>query len=304
MKNTGTKLQQLVTLIDRKTLEERGGPTAVPDFILFRDAAGQKRKGQLYQPFILFMVQGEKHLTIGGEPYRFKPGDALTLFLPTSLEVERAELPEDEPYLMACLRVDLGRIAKLLLKLDSLSPPQIPLNGAKEVKHSLGFHFATMSDHLLDPVVRLVQTLDSPQDVAMLSDSIVDEIYYRSLCDDEIGFGSFRQHLEHRGQIQQIAHAVNFIQANLDAVVSVEQLAYVSNMSVSSFHRAFKEVMDMTPLQYAKALKLHRAQSLLQEGQTASEAGLAVGYNSPAQFSREYKRFFGLNPSDTRMAVS
>ena len=303
MEKTATKLQQLVTLVDRKTLENGGGPTAVQDFILFRDAAGQKRKGQLYQPFILFMVQGEKHLIIGGESYRFKPGDALTLFLPTSLEVERAELPEDQPYLMACLRVDLGRIAKLLLKLDTLSPPQNAFNEPKDVKHTLGFHFATMSEHLLDPVVRLVQTLDNPQDVAMLSESIVDEIYYRLLCDDQIGFGSFRQHLEHRGQIQQIAHAVNFIQANLDVVVSVEQLAQVSNLSVSSFHRAFKEVMGMTPLQYAKALKLHRAQSLLREGQTASEAGLAVGYNSPAQFSREYKRFFGFTPSDTGLAL-
>ena len=131
----------------------------------------------------------------------------------------------------------------------------------------------------------------------------MDEIYYRLLCDDQVGFGSFRQHLEHRGQIQQIAHAVTFIQNNLDSVVSVEQLADVSNMSVSSFHRAFKDVVNMTPLQYAKALKLHRAQSLLQVGQTASEAGLAVGYNSPAQFSREYKRFFGVTPSAARVKI-
>ena len=303
MNNSGTKLEQLVTLIDRHTLERGGGPTAVSDFILFRDSAGQKRKGQLYQPFILFMVQGEKHLIIGGESYRFKPGDALTLFLPTSLEVERAELPEDEPYLMACLKVDLGRIAKLLLKLDTLTPPQSPLSGTSEKNKALGFHFAPMSDHLLDPVIRLLHTLDNPQDIAMLSDSIVDEIYYRLLCDDQVGFGSFRQHLEHRGQIQQIAHAVTFIQNNLDSVVSVEQLADVSNMSVSSFHRAFKDVVNMTPLQYAKALKLHRAQSLLQVGQTASEAGLAVGYNSPAQFSREYKRFFGVTPSAARVKI-
>ena len=74
-------------------------------------------------------------------------------------------------------------------------------------------------------------------------------------------------------------------------------------MSESGFHRTFKEVMHVTPLQYAKALKLHRAHRLLHEGQTASEAGLSVGYNSPAQFSREYKRFFGYTPSETRLAI-
>ena len=74
-------------------------------------------------------------------------------------------------------------------------------------------------------------------------------------------------------------------------------------MIVSGFHRTFKEVMQTTPLQYAKTLKLHKAHALLQEGQTASEASFSVGYNSPAQFSREYKRFFGITPSETRLAV-
>lgn len=302
MEKTATKLQQLVALIDHNT-PEGGTITAVPDFFLFRDSAGQQRKGQLFDAFILIMAQGEKHLIIGGQPYRFKAGDALTLFLPMSLEAERVELPEDEPYLMACLKVDLSRIARILLKLDSLNPSQPFADSSREVRHALGFHFSTMSDHLLDPVIRLLQTLDNPRDVAMLSDSIVDEIYYRLLCDEQVGFASFRHHLEHKGQIQQIAHAVNHIQANLDVIVPIEQLAQVSNMSLSSFHRAFKEVVGMTPLQYAKALKLHRAQSLLQEGQTANEAGLQVGYNSPAQFSREYKRFFGVTPSETRFAA-
>ncbi|MEM8856843.1 MAG: AraC family transcriptional regulator [Chloroflexota bacterium] len=302
MAYTETNLQQLVQLID---LNSKGGsgPTEIKDFVLFRDASGVRRKGQLYQPYILFMAQGEKHLIIEGKSYRFRPGDILTLFLPMALEAERVELPEDKPYLMACLKVDLDRISKILLKLDTLQPYQSSTDQPNAVDHALGFHMAKVNDHLLDPVIRLLQTLDSPRDVAMLSDSIIDEIYYRLLCDEEAGFGQFRHHLEHRGQIQQIAHAVNFIQSNLDAIVSVDELAQVSNMSVSSFHRAFKDVMGMTPLQYAKALKLHRAQSLLKEGQTAHEAGLAVGYNSPAQFSREYKRFFGVTPSDTRLVL-
>jgi AraC-like DNA-binding protein len=304
MEKTATRLQQLVTLIERNTPSEGAAITAVSDFLLFRDSAGQQRRNEVYQAFILIMAQGEKHLIIGGQPYRFKAGDALTLFVPMSLEAERVELPKDEPYLMACLKVDLGRIAKILLKLDTVAPSQPTSDVTGAANHALGFHFATLSDHLLDPVIRLLQTLDSPRDVAMLSESIVDEIFYRLLCDEEVGFGSFRHQLEHRGQIQLIAHAVNFIQANLDGTVPVEQLARVSNMSVSSFHRAFKDVMRTTPLQYAKALKLHRAQSLLGEGQTANEAGLAVGYNSPAQFSREYKRFFGVTPSDTRLSSS
>ncbi|MCP4284604.1 MAG: AraC family transcriptional regulator, partial [Gammaproteobacteria bacterium] len=173
-----------------------------------------------------------------------------------------------------------------------------------ESSNATGFHMAPMSDHLLDPVIRLLQTLGNPSDIAILGESIVDEIYYRLLCDEQVGFGSLRRHLEQRGQIQEIARAVSHIQANLDAIISVEQLANVSNMSASGFHRTFKEVMHTTPLQYAKTLKLHRARALLQEGQTASEASVSVGYNSPAQFSREYKRFFGNTPLETRLGVS
>jgi len=299
MNKTANKLPELKALVDHHTLAEGSVVTDVNDLYLFRDSSGQPRQNELYQAYILIMVQGEKHLIIGGQPYRFKAGDALTLFLPMVLEAERVELPEDEPYLMACLKLDLGRIAKILLKLDTFIPSQ----PSSEAVNASGFHISAMSDHLLDPVIRLLRTLDSPRDVAMLSESIVDEIYYRLLCDEQVGFGLFRHHLEQRGQIQQIARAVNHLQTNMDTIVSVEHLAQVSNMSVSAFHRVFKEVMRITPLQYAKALKLHQAQTLLQEGQTASEASLSVGYNSPAQFSREYKRFFGRTPSETRMAV-
>ena len=70
-------------------------------------------------------------------------------------------------------------------------------------------------------------------------------------------------------------------------------------MSTSGFRKSFREVMHMPPLQYAKSIKLNQAQILIREGKNASEAGYLVGYNSPAQFSREYKRQFGYSPSAT-----
>jgi len=92
---------------------------------------------------------------------------------------------------------------------------------------------------------------------------------------------------------------VNYINDNLGENISVEELAARANMSVSHFHKNFKDVMHMSPLQYAKSMKLFKAQSLINEGKKASQAGYLVGYNSPAQFSREYKRLFGFAPSQT-----
>jgi AraC-like DNA-binding protein len=85
----------------------------------------------------------------------------------------------------------------------------------------------------------------------------------------------------------------------MDQTISVEALAEMVNMSATTFHRHFKEVMHLAPLQYAKSIKLHRAQALILKGKRANEAGYMVGYNSPAQFSREYKRQFGYAPSAT-----
>jgi len=112
-------------------------------------------------------------------------------------------------------------------------------------------------------------------------------------------FLELRYLLQQRGEIQRISKAVGYIHQNLDKPVSVEGLAEMVHMGQTSFYENFKKVMHVSPLQYAKSVKLHRAQTLIQEGKKANEAGYLVGYNSPAQFSREYKRHFGFAPSAT-----
>ena len=89
-----------------------------------------------------------------------------------------------------------------------------------------------------------------------------------------------------------------YLHQNLGKVVSVDELAGLVNMSSSAFHRKFKEVMHLPPLQYAKRVKLNKAQACILTGMSVSEAGYTVGYNSPAQFSRKYKRYFGVTPSE------
>lgn len=88
--------------------------------------------------------------------------------------------------------------------------------------------------------------------------------------------------------------AVTYIHQNQDKPVSVERLAEIVHMGQTSFYENFRKVMHVSPLQYAKSVKLNRAQALIKEGKQANEAGYLVGYNSPAQFSREYKRHFGV----------
>ena len=247
----------------------------------------------MYEPAVVVMAQGKKQCFLGNKQFDYSAGIYLTLFLTMPLEVEIIEASQEKPAIMAAVRVDLNKIAAMLLKLDTLdrSPTR------NEQTNASGIFSENLDDELLDPIVRLVRTLHNPADQLMLSESIIEEIYYRVICRDQTG--SLQRMLQQRGQIQQISRAVEHIHKNMEEVVSVDELAGLVGMSASGFHRRFKEVMHLSPLQYAKSIKLFRAQTLLKEGISASEAGYLVGYNSPAQFSREYKRHFGFAPSAT-----
>jgi AraC-like DNA-binding protein len=209
------------------------------------------------------------------------------------VEMEITEASPNKPYLAAGLLVDEGRLAEVLLRIERAegTMPKPVTDDAS------GIFCAPLSDNLLDPTIRLFESLSNPRDAAVLGELIVDEIYYHVLCDER--GGDLRILLQHRGQIQRISRAVEHIHRNLDKPVSVETLADLVYMSKTRFYVAFKDVMHVSPLQYAKSIKLHKAQALIQEGKKANEAGYLVGYNSPSQFSREYKRHFGFAPSAT-----
>jgi AraC-like DNA-binding protein len=150
---------------------------------------------------------------------------------------------------------------------------------------------------LLDPFIRLLDLQSDAKAAAFLGETIVDEIYFR-LLSSERG-GELRYLLQQRGEIQRIAKAVEYIHQNLDQPVSVEQLASMVHMGQTTFYENFRKVMHVSPLQYAKSVKLHEAQRLIKEGKRVNEASYMVGYNNLPQFSREYKRHFGFVPSET-----
>lgn len=293
MNHSDEKMQAFVGLLERHTPQEGLNFTDIPDVGTFRETSPQGRCSSVYEPAIMILGQGKKKCYVDGQKYDYSVGNYLSLYLPMPVEVEVVEASEERPLLALGIKIDLVKIANILLKIDRAEQkpaPVEPLPPSVIFAKSLG-------DDLLDAVIRLLHTLDNPVERAVLGESILDELYFRLICDDQSG--SLRKLLQHRGQIQQIAKAVDYIHKNMNEVVSVDNLARLSNMSASGFRKSFRAVMHMPPLQYAKSIKLNRAQTLIREGKNASEAGYLVGYNSPAQFSREYKRHFGFTPSAT-----
>jgi len=293
MNDDQSKLTELKQQIDKHTeADVRYCPQVIPELYMFNWTTTQAEAGPvLYRPGVAISVQGKKSMTLGDKSYDYNPGNFMTLFMPMTMECKIIEASPKEPLMGVHLAFDQGRIAQLLMKLNrsGFSP------GQTERGEFSGIYTAAVNDQLLDAFIRLMDTLDDPVKAAVLGESIIDEIYFHILYS---GQGAILNNLLHRnGQIQQISKAVDYVYNHMDQTISVEELADSVQMGSSSFHRKFKEVMHLSPVQYIKKIKLITAQALILEGKSVSEAGYQVGYKSPSQFSREYKRFFGNVPS-------
>lgn len=287
------KFQTFVMLVKQHAIHEGPNLNASENVGTFKSSSNQVKHPMIDPPAIWIVVQGRKICYVGNRKYDFQAGNVVVTLYPMSLQYEIAEASSDKSYLLAGLIIDLARLTNVVSRIDSIEgsvPKPVSINPS-------GIFSVPLSENLLDPFIRLFTTLSNPKEFAFLSESTIDEIYFR-LLNNERG-GELRYLLQQRGEIQRISRAVTYIHQNLDKSVSIEQLAEIVHMGQTSFYENFKNVMHVSPLQYAKSVKLDRAQALIKEGKQASEAGYLVGYNSPAQFSREYKRHFGFAPSAT-----
>lgn len=291
METRPNKLTELVELIKTHAPQDGIYPSYIKDVYTARTSQSNHYGATIYQPGIIIVAQGEKHTSVDGKTYTYSSGKFLTVLLPMPAEVEVSNATTEQPFLALGLDVDLNRLANLIHRVEMIRP-SIDL---RELPDASGIFTASISANLLDASIRLLKALRDPVEAEILGESIIDEIYFRILNEEQGGMLKYL--LQQRGQIRQISRAVEYIHQHLDQSLSVDNLAELVNMSSSGFHRKFKDVLHSSPIQYIKSIRLSKAHSLILDGESVSEAGYKVGYNSPAQFSREYKRHFGHSPS-------
>ena len=298
-----SKLAQIVEQVGAYCTADGIHSTPLEDVRFFRDSvATHQRLPWIYEPMVVIAVQGKKNIYLDGNRYGYHPGQFMALFMPMVVECQLIEASPEYPLLAISIRLDRHRLAKMLLKMDSVEQVPDSIKPRPEEMDVSGIFSAPLNEALLDAILRLLTTLKDAAEAAILGEAIVEEIYYRLLKNEQ--GGALRVLLRQQGQIQQISKAVDYLHERLDQTVPVEKLAAIAHMSTSGFHKKFKEVMHLSPLQYTKLVRLNRARAYLMEGKSVSEAGYRVGYNSPAQFSREYKRQFGFAPSETTVVTA
>ena len=158
---------------------------------------------------------------------------------------------------------------------------------------------ADATPEMLGAFLRLLELFKKPNPSSIIRSMIIREIHYHALMSD-IG-GSIRELNIIGTPNNQIAKAVKVLKENFNVPMQIEDLAKHIGMAQATFYRNFKRVTSVSPLQYQKQLRLHEAKRLmLFENETVSNAAYAVGYESPSQFSREYKRYFGKTPMEDK----
>lgn len=268
--------------------------TGVPGVLFFWSDRPTPRSPLLYDSGIVIVGQGHKVGYLGGRRFEYDAETCLVLGVPVPLDCESHGTAE-EPLLGIRIDIDLGRLHPLVarfagkLGLEDGDPSQV---------HS-GVEPLRMEGALLDATARLLGALDDAMDREVVGAAAVEEILYRVLRSEQgrVLFSLTRQHTPY----STIARALELMHRDFRAPLSVEGLARASAMGVSSFHRAFKEVTGQTPLQYLKRIRLLKAKDLLVfDGARVEQAAHAVGYASPSQFSREFKRYFQRPPSEAQ----
>ncbi|MCU1230320.1 MAG: DNA-binding protein AraC-type [Acidobacteria bacterium] len=237
---------------------------------------------------LCIVAQGAKIVMIGGDSYAYEAGQMAlySIDVPMAGRVTRAT--HSEPYLLLMLDLDAERIAELALKVFP--------HGLPQPRDTRALYVGDAGAHIIDAATRLLELMAQPVDAELLAPLVRDEILIRLLRGP---MGSRVAQIGQAGSsMQRIAKAVSWLRANFDQPASVEALAKLVNMSMTSFHRQFKNVTGMSPLQYQKTLRLQEARRLMLTTMLdAGSAGRRVGYLSPSQFSREYGRFFGNAPA-------
>jgi AraC-like DNA-binding protein len=283
------KCTELAALVDRHTDSKGDGlhVTAIDSLGFLRESDTSRAMRGVSEPILVIVVQGKKEVVLNEETYPYGVAQYLVISVDLPICGFATEASPARPYLSVTLDLDPVQLCDIIAHIN--------LGSDRQDNAMRGLFVGDAEPSLIDCAIRLTQLLDTPQDIAFLAPTIVREIYYRLLVGEQ--GEAVRQIATSGSKMQRIAKAIALIEADFAKPLRIETLAEHANMSISSFHRHFKAVTSMSPLQYQKQLRLLTArQMMLVENVDATQTAYQVGYESPSQFSREYSRMFGAPP--------
>ena len=259
--------------------------TAVPRLTLIRADEPSEPVPAVYEASLCLIAQGSKRVSLGDHSVIYDASRYLLVSVDLPLVGHVLEASADSPYLCCKIDLDLTALADLIVaERRNVPPADLPVLAVYPAEAEL-----------VDAACRLVSLLDRPESIAALAPLIEREILYRLLTGPH---GAMLRHMASSdSHLSQVSRAISMIRGGFHTRLPIKDIASAAGMSPSSLHAHFKAITRMSPLDYQKQLRLQEARRLmLATGASAGSASFAVGYDSPSQFSREYRRLFGAPP--------
>lgn len=260
----------------------------LPNLVLMSASEPTPPIGEITEPVFALVAQGTKQVCLGDRIFGYGTGQYLIASVDLPLEAHVAEATTEKPYLGLGFALRPEAIASLLLEAGPMQVGQ---------SNPSGIAVSGLTEDLVEPMVRLLKLVDRPRDIPILGAAIEREILWRLINGPQgamvrqIGLADSR--------MAQIGRAIRWVRNNYAESFRIEDLARIAGMSVTSFHRHFLGVTSLTPIQYQKQIRLQMARTrLMSAAEDVAEVAFAVGYDSPSQFSREYRRQFGSPPGE------
>jgi AraC-like DNA-binding protein len=285
---TVTKMRaELARKIAGRASAEGDTPTEIPGLRLYRRSVPTACASAAYEPSLVVFLQGQKRINVGKTAYVCDGSNFLLTSVDLPVVSQVIAATEKRPMLGLLLKLEMPLVREIL------SQQEFHLRGESADARAMAVGVTSLE--LLDACSRLVDLLDTPQDISFLSSLIQREIIFRLLRSPQ---GKHLRAIATLGeQSHRTAKAVEWLRMNYAKPLRVEELATMARMGVSTLHHQFRSLTAMSPLQYQKQLRLHVARErMLNNGLDAASAAFEVGYESASQFNREYSRFFGQPP--------
>ncbi len=293
--------QALARKFAAHTPSEGENATAVSGLVLFRHTAPSECHAAMCEPSLSIFVQGRKRINLAGTEYLCDGSSFLVSSIDVPIQSQILEASEAVPFLAMRLRLDMAAVQEVLSREDLPEAEAHKAFGASSARWEKGssqlrgLAIGETGVGLLAATSRLLELLDTPEDIPFLAPLSQREIAYRILRSPQ---GERLRAIVTRGDLSnRTARAIAWLRANYAKPLHMEELAAIARMGVSTLHHQFRALTAMSPLQYQKQLRLQTArQRMLMDRIDVTNAAYEVGYESVSQFSREYSRFFGQPP--------
>lgn len=267
--------------------------TALKGVHLYKFYQENEQPCDFIRPTLGVVLQGSKAVTCGDTTWLYGTGDYLLISLDLPIASFPRQASREHPYVGLAIDLDPAEILEVMNQARMSAPEGEWLESAIGV--------CTMDAPLSSALGRLLALLDTPEEMAVMAPLLRRELIYRLLAGPR---GSGLKRLATGSSRSFVVGAINWLRDHYQEQLKIDALARSLNVSTSSLHHKFKEVTSMSPLQYQKSIRLSQARRLLLEPSlSTADVGFQVGYSSASQFTREYKKTFGIPPSEDRLAL-